>query len=365
MCYRTVSAMANEPTSALAFLVSPYLTALLCPPKTTSSQLESPSIRTLHPVTSPNPFTEEKELFRCSVTARPPSKSNSIESADPFSLTPNRRDSHPERTEQLSRAETAGQAHPASNHYTTPMSRPRSSTASSFASSLRSESNRAPISNAAAPLSFEHRRDEHGAAQDDSSNSTAQALNSWADGQGKGMGTSYASQHTLKTIRGGSSPGRGSGSDDEREEEQSGPPEIRRGNPQYIIDLAPGTSGHSVDVKGRERSATFGGVPLPPSPAVPNSLVTAPHSTDQSRPHRPIPRRAISDSSLRSIPTSLHLGGGTFAERRPMLHAGLKAGALFTASLLCLWLLLRTLLPPIDEEHKVSFPSSVLERSAV
>jgi hypothetical protein len=35
-----------------------------------------------------------------------------------------------------------------------------------------------------------------------------------------------------------------------------------------------------------------------------------------------------------------------------MLHAGLKAGALFMASLLALYILLKTLLPPIDEEHK-------------
>lgn len=35
-----------------------------------------------------------------------------------------------------------------------------------------------------------------------------------------------------------------------------------------------------------------------------------------------------------------------------MLHAGLKAGALFLASLLALYILLKTLLPPIDEEHR-------------
>ncbi|ORY86652.1 snare associated Golgi protein-domain-containing protein [Leucosporidium creatinivorum] len=35
-----------------------------------------------------------------------------------------------------------------------------------------------------------------------------------------------------------------------------------------------------------------------------------------------------------------------------MLHAGLKAGALFLASLLALYILLKTLLPPIDDEHK-------------
>lgn len=35
-----------------------------------------------------------------------------------------------------------------------------------------------------------------------------------------------------------------------------------------------------------------------------------------------------------------------------MLHAGLKAGALFLASLLALYILLKTLLPPIDDEHR-------------
>lgn len=250
-----------------------------------------------------------------------------------------------------------------------PGGRSRSSTTSSF-TSLRSESNRAPIAAEATPLALGGKSGGEHALK-------GHELSGWSaspTGDG-GMGTSYASQHTLRTIRpggGGSprddSPARSSAASeqegDEWQEDPTTGQQVKRGNPKFIIDLAP-TSGqeHSGtgstgslsasstthQLKTRDRSATFGGVPLPPSPS-PQSTTNQPTSSSSSsnRP-RPAITRLPSSSSV-----SLHLGGdeSSFARRRPMLHAGLKAGALFLASLLALYILLKTLLPPIDEEHR-------------
>ncbi|SCV70298.1 BQ2448_1692 [Microbotryum intermedium] len=187
------------------------------------------------------------------------------------------------------------------------------------------------------------------------------------------------SQHTLRTIRGPKSPATSDeddtdGGDDYRGHTGADDTDgIQRGNPKFIIDLASSGgfdqfgsgSGSSSDAHSRPRSSTFGGVPLPPSPSIP--IRPAPKKTVPSHAeaankqvNRPLLSRQRSDSSLRSIPSSLHLGGASFAERRPMLHAGLKAGALFLCSLIALYVLLRTMLPPIDEEHKsaVKLPKS-------
>jgi len=47
-------------------------------------------------------------------------------------------------------------------------------------------------------------------------------------------------------------------------------------------------------------------------------------------------------------------------ERRPVLYAGLQAGGLLLLSVLLLYVLLKGLLPPIDDEHKdaVKLPKS-------
>lgn len=141
---------------------------------------------------------------------------------------------------------------------------------------------------------------------------------------------SYASEHSLHTLRG----------------------------PKYMIDL-PAT---------RSRSDTFGGVELPSSDARlrredddDDSAHSHSDSDDDKRAGTPLTRqRTSSVSSLRSLDPALHLGGAPLKERRPVLYAGLQAGALLLASVLALYLTLKLALPPIDPEHKdkVKLPKS-------
>lgn len=141
----------------------------------------------------------------------------------------------------------------------------------------------------------------------------------------------------------------------------------RRTGPQFVIDLpsSPSSPDGSPSLGGRARSDTFGGVPLPPSHLSNNHAFTLDESTasdelphpatsSSSRPQRPGMGRARSSSltSLSALDPALHLGGAPLRERRPVLFAGLQAGGLLVVSLLGLWILLKTLLPPVDEEHK-------------
>lgn len=129
----------------------------------------------------------------------------------------------------------------------------------------------------------------------------------------------------------------------------------------------------------RPRSSTFGGVELPPAP----SLVPERDNEDDDEPAHELsngsrlesgdhvlPRPSLANrgrstsvsslASLRSLDPSLHLGGAPLRERRPVLYAGLQAGALLLISVLALYILLKSLLPPIDDEHKdkVKLPKS-------
>ncbi|GAA6044102.1 hypothetical protein JCM8097_008438 [Rhodosporidiobolus ruineniae] len=217
---------------------------------------------------------------------------------------------------------------------------------------------------------------------------------------------SYRSEHSLRTIRagrtgGGRAGGAGAGSDDNDEEEGAGDSGFtvtgdegaqayslqgRRTGPQFVIDLDPGEDtslnssptralaqddhSHSLSTGGgRPRSSTFGGIELPPSPH-PSSAAAAPKPTNAPQGNDLLPRPALAHrgrstsvsslSSLRSLDPALHLGGAPLRERRPVLYAGLQAGALLVVSVLGLYLLLKGLLPPIDEEHKkdVKLPKS-------
>ncbi|POY76189.1 hypothetical protein BMF94_0709 [Rhodotorula taiwanensis] len=138
---------------------------------------------------------------------------------------------------------------------------------------------------------------------------------------------SYASEHSLHTLRG----------------------------PKYMIDL-PTT---------RSRSDTFGGVELPSDAQLrrddDRSDSDGDDDDDDKRAGTPLTRqRTSSVSSLRSLDPALHLGGAPLKERRPVLYAGLQAGALLLASILGLYLTLKLALPPIDPEHKdkVKLPKS-------
>ncbi|GAA5892647.1 hypothetical protein JCM8208_005875 [Rhodotorula glutinis] len=199
---------------------------------------------------------------------------------------------------------------------------------------------------------------------------------------------SYASEHSLRTIR--PTPGRDSpeGSPDDRDHADEDEAARggrghwgRRAGPQFVIDLDAGTpTDEYADSPaglggGRPRSSTFGGVELPPAPSAQPLLqadyATTSTSTDDtagagaSRTPRPDYSRRRSTSlssltSLRSLDPALHLGGAPLRERRPMLYAGLQAGGLLVVSVLGLWLVLKGLLPPIDPEHqdKVKLPKS-------
>ncbi|BGP02497.1 Golgi apparatus membrane protein TVP38 [Rhodotorula toruloides] len=193
---------------------------------------------------------------------------------------------------------------------------------------------------------------------------------------------SYRSEHSLRTLR---APG-GAESDEEGEggERAGGDSEGsvradrvqglqgRRVGPQFVIDLAP-TSGEggAASVGGRPRATTFGGVELPPSPnpALQRDDDHAADSTDEDkavRRDRPAlgtrgrSTSVSSVSSLRSLDPSLHLGGTSFSERRPLLYASLQAAAILLVSALGMYIVLKVTLPPIDEgdRDKVKLPKS-------
>lgn len=195
--------------------------------------------------------------------------------------------------------------------------------------------------------------------------------------------SSYASQHTLKTIRRNDREGSPDDDDDDagRQWRQRGAAgadqpysngdgdssaaayaaDIKRGNPQFIIDLEP--PGRPAT---RDRSLTFGGMPLPPSPAPPSTFDN--NRKDSSTAIRVQPRPSLARQDTDASLNSLRLGGGldgdsdpnSFSSRRPILTSALKALALFVLSLLLLYVTLHTLLPPIDDEHrdKVKLPKS-------
>ncbi|KDE07420.1 hypothetical protein MVLG_02287 [Microbotryum lychnidis-dioicae p1A1 Lamole] len=214
------------------------------------------------------------------------------------------------------------------------------------------------------------------------SNVVADKLGRWSASPEHGRGSPLqlsTSQHTLRTIRGPKTPATSSDDDDDDDAngyDHSARDDVdpyKRDNPKFVIDLASSASkdqsgsgsGASSDAHSRPRASTFGGVPLPPSSSdhvrpAPKKTVLPRAEEVNKQANRPLLSRQRSDSSLRSIPSSLHLGGASFAERRPMLHAGLKTGALFLCSLVALYVLLKTMLPPIDEEHKsaVKLPKS-------
>ncbi|BGO94167.1 hypothetical protein NBRC10512_001319 [Rhodotorula toruloides] len=192
---------------------------------------------------------------------------------------------------------------------------------------------------------------------------------------------SYRSEHSLRTLR---APGGGEDSDDEREggqravrgsderarADRANGLQGRRVGPQFVIDLAPTTGEGAITggaaSGGRPRATTFGGVELPPSPN-PALQRTADDTSDEDK---PTPRPGLnartrstsvsSVSSLRSLDPSLHLGGTTFAERRPLLYASLQAAAILVVSALGMYLVLKVTLPPIDDgdREKVKLPKS-------
>ncbi|KAK4055366.1 hypothetical protein OIO90_003204 [Microbotryomycetes sp. JL221] len=208
-------------------------------------------------------------------------------------------------------------------------------------------------------------------------------LNHWTRSRDESeLATSYGSQLTLKTIRGTDED-----DDDDDQDEQlratsrHDEDEPKRGSPHFILDLNSKPTLSSLSNINtnttRDRSATFGGVPLPDSPQLDdirrqslqqqqqhsdNKASTS--RTDTRRPSRPSPLVRSNSSS-----SSLHLGGprhpivqrwSRLERKKPMLAAGIKAGTLFLTSLLVLWIVLKSLLPPIDEEHKqaVKLPKS-------
>ncbi|GAA5939681.1 TVP38/TMEM64 family protein [Sporobolomyces koalae] len=200
---------------------------------------------------------------------------------------------------------------------------------------------------------------------------------------------SYRSEHSMKTIR----PGHRD-DDDILDREQAQRDEsssrltredkheygrnhsVPQRSSQFVIDLAaPDDASTTSPAPTRPRASTFGGVELPPTPRLvlesepadelANSARLEPSDAPAILPRPALANRGRSASasslaSLRSLNPSLHLGGAPLRERRPVLYAGLQAGGLLLISLLALYLLLRSLLPPIDEEHKaaVKLPKS-------
>jgi len=193
----------------------------------------------------------------------------------------------------------------------------------------------------------------------------------------KEIARSYRSEHSLKTIR----PGNDEEEDQDNLDQGEEYSQPRRNN-QYVIDLPSSFSSNgnssqsnstSAITGNRPRSSTFGGVELPPAPTLvlDNSAPSASSSPRQLNEEGSIlPRPALANrgrstsvsslSSLRSLNPALHLGGAPLRERRPVLYAGLQAGGLLLLSLMALYLLLKGLLPPIDDEHKaaVKLPKS-------
>ncbi|GAA6026109.1 hypothetical protein JCM10207_006238 [Rhodosporidiobolus poonsookiae] len=205
---------------------------------------------------------------------------------------------------------------------------------------------------------------------------------------------SYRSEYSLRTIKAGRS-GHGAASDDDSDaaagdsgitlnafdgasSNGAGAAALgqggRRAGPQFVIDLAPSPAledDASPSLGGRPRASTFGGVELPPSPSPssqpPSKPAPAPAALQQGdllpRPALATRGRSTSVSSLnslRSLDPDLHLGGASLRERRPVLFAGLQAGSILVVSVVGLYLLLKALLPPIDDEHKdaVKLPKS-------
>lgn len=191
---------------------------------------------------------------------------------------------------------------------------------------------------------------------------------------------SYNSLHSLKTLRGGAEEEEGAGAErrggnDQEDEVATGTRSERRAGPQFVIELDAGG-----DRNGRARSATFGGVELPPSVANPGGSLQAVRGrtydgeeddkdkdTDReetlARPllsQRGRTASVSSLSSLRSLDPALHLGGAPLRERRPVLYAGLQAGAILLASVVGLYVTLKLALPPIDpqDRDKVHLPKS-------
>ncbi|GAA5911193.1 hypothetical protein JCM5296_003988 [Sporobolomyces johnsonii] len=185
----------------------------------------------------------------------------------------------------------------------------------------------------------------------------------------RGGPRSYKSEHSMRTLRAGM--GHEDDDDDDGEGEERRDSEGQRRaqggqprNAQFVIDLAP----ESATATTRPRSSTFGGVPLPPAPP-PNkpdvilqidSSPDTPADSRRASPHRPRSTSVSSVTSLGSLDPALHLGGAPLRERRPVLYAGLQAGALLVVSVLALYVLLKGLLPPIDDEHrdKLKLPKS-------
>ncbi|GAA6009489.1 hypothetical protein JCM11491_003576 [Sporobolomyces phaffii] len=213
------------------------------------------------------------------------------------------------------------------------------------------------------------------------------------DTHARDVARSYRSEHSLKTIR----PGHDDDDDDEdRDNDHHGDKDeenqqdyTQRRNTQFVIDLDPSSSSSSANLApNRPRASTFGGVELPPAPS--SALVLERVDGDGDEPANDLsndsrlgsgesglPRPSLASrgrttsvsslNSLRSLDPSLHLGGAPLKERRPVLYAGLQAGALLVISVLALYLLLKGLLPPIDEEHrdKVKLPKSFEDLKAL
>lgn len=224
-----------------------------------------------------------------------------------------------------------------------PANRSRSSTVSS--------SQRSPVPSAHQPLH---------------SHSAATTL---AESQQQGFAPkSYNSLHSLKTLHAGAQEEEeeGGGAGPERRGDRDGHSSGRRApGPQFVIELDAGG--------GRARSATFGGVELPPAggslQAVRGEDDDKDKDTDTDR-EETLARPLLSQrgrtasvsslSSLRSLDPALHLGGAPLKERRPVLYAGLQAGAILVASVVGLYVTLKIALPPIDpqDRDKVHLPKS-------
>ncbi|BGP42397.1 hypothetical protein JCM10450v2_006491 [Rhodotorula kratochvilovae] len=192
-----------------------------------------------------------------------------------------------------------------------------------------------------------------------------------------GAPKSYKSEHSLRTIRPSDLVDHAADEDEERGALSTRPGAHgagaggRRAGPQFVIDLDVGADDGSEGgaPHGRPRSSTFGGIELPPAPSTSSSALLEAEQDPTLPPHGRAVRPSLgrqrstsvsSLSSLRSLDPALHLGGAPLRERRPMLYAGLQAGALLVVSVLILWAVLKGLLPPIDEadREKVKLPRS-------
>ncbi|GAA5984858.1 hypothetical protein JCM10908_002426 [Rhodotorula pacifica] len=244
-----------------------------------------------------------------------------------------------------------------SNTGSTSRSRSRSSTVSS--------SRRSPVPSSHQPL--------HSGPTSAADTVTATTLAPFEPSTPAFAPKSYNSQHSLKTLRGG---------DDSPPPSSAGPYQVggRRAGPQFVIDLDAGSEGGETvgeSLGSRSRSATFGGVELPPAvvssgrgnldaPGDYNDNGDDTADEDKDKDRRPLLSQrgrttsVSSLSSLRSLDPALHLGGAPLRERRPVLYAGLQAGAILLAAVLGLYLTLKLALPPFEPEDraKVHLPKS-------